>query len=173
MRQETLQGTKHGTFPLMIRPFLFLITMSCNPPPCHFNFYKNKRRLIYLGSGGSLVNVNVNDMSVIDLFPPVNAVSADASTNACPVTAGQVIASASASRGSAADTYTYAALKASSVTAWCTIINPFTADVATSSACANVINLHLRSICFLGHHLQPLCWSTLEPMIQHQGHVAR
>jgi len=70
-------------------------------------------------------------MSVIDFPPPVNAVSADASTIACPVTAGQVVASAAASRGSSADTYTYAALKASSVTARCTIINPFTADVAT------------------------------------------
>ena len=86
--------------------------------------------------------------SVIDFPPPANAVSANAPTFACPVTAGWVIASAAAGWGSAADTYTYAALKASSITAQCTIINPFTADVATSSASANVIHLHLRSICF-------------------------
>ena len=117
--------------------------MFSNSPSCHSNFFK--RRLIYSGSGDALVN----DISVIDFPPPANAVSADANTFACPVTAGRVIASAAAGWGSAADTYTYAALKkASSITAWCTIINPLTADVVTSSASANVIHLHLRSICF-------------------------
>ena len=116
--------------------------MSSNSPSCHSNFYK--RRLIYSGSG----DVFVNDISVIDFPPPANAVFTDPSTFACPVTVGRVIASVAAGWGSAADTYTYAALKASSVTARCTIINPFTADVATSSASANGIHLHLRSICF-------------------------
>ena len=89
--------------------------MFSNSPSCHSNFFK--RRLIYSGSGDALVN----DISVIDFPPPANAVSADANTFACPVTAGRVIASAAAGWGSAADTYTYAALKkASSITAWCT-----------------------------------------------------
>jgi len=120
--------------------------MSSNSPSCHSNFYK--RRLIYSGSGDAFVN----DISVIDFPPPANAVSTDASTFACPVTVGRVIASVAAGRGSAADTYTYAALKASSVTARCTIINPFTADVATASA--NGIHLHLRSISIC-------CWATI------------